>query len=144
MERKPDLEFPVDYTNTYDDIIGVLGANAGGVYRLVAVTDGRPFPIARVAAIDPEGVLYIGKADSFVDRVITLKKSILPDYDTDTHEAAARLQALWGHPDAKGRFGLQKIRIQLFVDQAPREAESAFIQRYAQRFGELPPLNRSA
>jgi hypothetical protein len=58
---------------------------AGGVYRIIAARDGTRIPVNRFLGVDNDGVLYIGKATCFLDRVSDLKKSISPDYDGTAH-----------------------------------------------------------
>jgi len=52
----------------------------GGVYRLIYQENNYPKPIGRFLGINTGGILYIGKANSFLDRVINLKKTIAPDF----------------------------------------------------------------
>jgi hypothetical protein len=61
------------------DEINKLHQQRGGVYKLIAVKNGQRILVNRFLKTDNDGVLYIGKATSFLDRVIELKKSISPD-----------------------------------------------------------------
>ncbi len=52
-----------------------------------------PVSIPRVLGVDREGILYIGKADAFTDRVIYLKKCLHPRCMTvGHHQVWARLE----------------------------------------------------
>ena len=59
-----------------------------GVYKvacLQAVDSDETIPVQRLLGTDPEGVLYIGMAASFIDRVIDLKKSLSPQHLSRGH-----------------------------------------------------------
>jgi len=65
----------------------------GGVYILKCSTETNSFmPMStnRLVECDNNGILYIGKANSFIDRVIDLRKSISPKYKSSSHECGVR------------------------------------------------------
>jgi hypothetical protein len=120
-----------------DQIFAVFG-NAGGVYRLFAQKDNHPYPIPRLLETDLEGTLYLGKANSFVKRVIDLKKSLLPEYRSETHNAGKRYKKL---TPLQNKFPVSDLMVHLTKDNDPAEREKQEIESYINKFGEVPPLN---
>ena len=124
-----------------NSIISKFG-NSGGVYMLKCDDgNGQPISINRMLEKDKEGVLYIGKADNFSDRVATLKKSIAPIYKSDTHECGVRYKNNDRISDA---FPFEQLYLTLIPSEEPRSVELVEITSYEKNHGELPPLNRSA
>jgi hypothetical protein len=89
---------------------------------------------------DKEGILYIGKASSFLDRVIGLKKSLSPEYISSEHECGYRYK---NHSVVFTQFPYLSLHVALIACENPRESEKEYIQKYYDSFGELPPFNRS-
>lgn len=110
----------------------------GGVYKIIAVEDGIRKPINRFLGTDPEGVLYIGKATSFVDRVINLKKSIASEYKGTSHICGRRYKA---NPNIAKLFPYGILHIELTQSDTPEEFEKKLLVEYRTTFGEVPPLN---
>jgi hypothetical protein len=110
----------------------------GGVYKIIAVRNGERVPVNRFLGTDVNGVLYIGKATSFIDRVIELKKSIAPDYNGTGHICGRRYKA---NPNIVKLFPYDILHIELFQTDKPEELERNFLTEYANIFGEVPPLN---
>ncbi|MGR5162747.1 hypothetical protein ACPV4X_12750 [Vibrio owensii] len=124
--------------NLWFDIDEVFG-DQGGIYLLSCVDDSdKPIPIHRLLGIDNKGVLYIGKADSFKDRVIELKKSASPTYKTASHECGVRLS----NSRLSERFPFSKLVVTLISSPNGRVLESEYLDNYIEEFGELPPMNR--
>jgi hypothetical protein len=114
----------------------------GGVYILKCSTEINNFiPVIanRLVESDKNGILYIGKANSFIDRVIDLKKSISPQYTSRSHECGARYK---DHKKLQSKFPFENLYIELYGDSKPLELEKIFLKEYELRFGELPPINR--
>src|SRR5680860_509616 len=66
----------------------------GGVYELYCMNgNGLTIPVQRMLGSDEDGILYIGMASNFLDRVINLKKSISPKYKSVSHECGTRYKA---------------------------------------------------
>lgn len=115
----------------------------GGVYR-VHCMDAEyhaVLPVSRVLGVDPDGVLYIGKATAFTERVINLKKAISPDYQGQGHICGRRyknpLYETFGR-----RFPFERLCVSFESNETPDAAERNALNDYARLFGELPPLNR--
>ncbi len=67
--------------------------NGGGTYELYCMMPKTNIvPVQRMLKADKSGTLYIGRATSFLDRVIELKKSISPDYTSSNHECGVSIQ----------------------------------------------------
>lgn len=114
----------------------------GGVYILSCADDkGSVIPIGRLLAEDPNGILYIGMARSFLDRVIELKKSLSPEHVSRGHECGTRHKS---HALISERFPYAGLEVELIAAEEPRSAEQAALDKYITKFGELPPLNRAS
>lgn len=112
----------------------------GGVYILKCESiDGSPIAINRLLASDREGILYIGKANSFLNRVADLKKSISPNYNSGSHECGTRYKQ---HSGISGAFPYESLYLNLLVHNEPRVLECSMLKEYEEKYGELPPLNR--
>ena len=129
--------FQISNDNLWNLINDHFG-NGGGVYKIIAMSDNKPTAINRFIGIDTTGVLYIGKADSFVDRVITLKKSLLPDYKDTSHKVGNIYKE---HPIIAAHFPLENLYVELQADDNPKNLESILIDEYFKKYGEVPPLN---
>lgn len=129
--------FQISNDNLWNLINDHFG-NGGGVYKIIAMNENKPTAINRFIGIDTTGVLYIGKADSFLDRVITLKKSLLPDY-TDTSHKVGNIYKK--HPIIAAHFPLENLYVELQADDNPKNLESILIDEYFKKYGEVPPLN---
>ncbi len=114
----------------------------GGVYILKCSTSFNnfvPIPINRLLDCDTNGILYIGKADSFIDRVPNLKKSISPHYNSNSHQCGSRYKS---NHKFKEKFPFDKLYLELHESDYPRNLEKDFLDNYEESFGELPPFNR--
>ena len=111
--------------------------NAGGVYILKVFSDTKyPIQISRFFDIDNEGIIYIGKATCFLDRVLALKKSIF--MKSNNHIAGRKIKRL---KDWNSKLEGKSIYVELIEDNSPETFEREKLNEYLQRFGELPPLN---
>lgn len=110
----------------------------GGVYKIIAVRDGKRIPVNRFLGTDNDGVLYIGKATSFIKRVIDLKKSISPDYNGTAHICGRRYKS---NPNIAKFFPYDILHIELIQADNPEELEKNLLAEYAEVYGEVPPLN---
>jgi hypothetical protein len=124
--------------HTFWDAIHNRHSSRGGVYRVIAVENGKRISINRFLDTDHDGVLYIGKAVSFLDRVIALKKSVLPDYRGSSHICGRRYKA---NPNIAKKFPVENLFVELIETENPAGVEKKMISEYADRFGEVPPLN---
>jgi hypothetical protein len=99
---------------------------SGGIYILkcsVSENDFKPISINRLVECDKNGILYIGKANSFIDRVINLKKSISPQYSSNSHECGTRYKA---HKKIQEKFPFVNLYIELYHDENPLKLEKYF------------------
>lgn len=113
----------------------------GGVYKLSCLDENdRIIGINRIIKTDQNGVLYIGKATSFLDRVINLKKSISPNYNSNSHECGLRYKK---SDSLKRKFPYENLVIELTCFEDINTAEKNLLTKYELEFGELPPLNRN-
>ncbi len=127
------------------DKIRKLYGEEKGTYSLHWFKDDGPREIGRLLGIDTDGVLYIGKTDTpLYNRVSSLRNSVLSN--------SAQIQSFpieKGHKALSMKFFRIRKRIDikdLYVKVFPAEAnpladESFLLEKYASKFGELPPLN---
>jgi hypothetical protein len=118
--------------------INMLYQTKGGVYKIIAYKDGQRILIDRFLGQDQSGTLYIGKANSYLNRVIHLKTSILSFYNSSSHICGRRYKA---NPNIAVKFPEEVLFIELIPTASPAELERVLIIEYATKFGEVPPLN---
>ena len=124
----------------WEEINNTFGTS-GGIYKLSCVDDsGKTIPVGRLLSEDLNGVLYIGMATSFIDRVIELKKSLSPEYKSQGHSCGTRHKS---NILIAARFPYTQLQIELFSEDDPKYAEDIALKKYLEEFGELPPFNRA-
>ena len=111
---------------------------SGGAYRLFCKRGENIIPIQRLLGTDPSGILYIGSAISYLDRVIDLKKTIDPKYKSTPHIGGRRYNK---NPRIAQRFPYVSLFIELIGDKNPESKEKGLLDAYFLKFGEVPPLN---
>lgn len=113
----------------------------GGAYVVRALgDDGQAMPIGRALGVDPEGILYIGKATRFVSRVAHLVNRLEHDDKTVGHEFVRRYRA---SEKAQAAFPLDCLVVDLYPSSDPAEEERARLNQYIAEWAEPPPFNRS-
>ena len=133
MEYKISSE---DFWYQIDEIFG----KDGGVYILSCLDENElVIPVSRLLRDDTKGILYIGKASSFLDRVIDLKKSLSPEHLSTGHECGVRHKT---HVGICKKFPYERLQVTLIGSNNPEKTENEKLQNYKKEFGELPPLNR--
>lgn len=137
MEAVQSLIIRLADEKNWHQIEAVFGQK-GGIYRLFATNAGAVCPIPRVLDTDDSGTLYIGKANSFLDRVIDMKKSILPNYKSSSHDAGVRYKKLSA---MQTHFPVDDLMVELTLSDSPTETERQALDEYQNKFGEVPPLN---
>ncbi|PMO59807.1 hypothetical protein BCT06_14150 [Vibrio breoganii] len=115
-----------------------------GVYILRSGTPTSPNPVHRAGGVDKDGVLYVGMSSLLRSaRVSELKKSLSPTSPTTGHSAGMR----YNQNDAlKERFPYDELFIELIPSVTREEAgskEGILLKEYLDKFGEVPPLNRT-
>ncbi len=66
----------------------------GGAYLLISLKNKKRRIIGRFLQPDPEGILYIGKADNYLKRVIDLRKNLSPEYRSKAHTCGRRYKSI--------------------------------------------------
>lgn len=131
-------QFKISDTEFWNRINSEFHEN-GGTYQLFCVDNqNTPIPTHRLLKTDENGILYIGKALRFLDRVIDLKKSLSPDHISTNHECGVRYKY-----NIKDKFPYDKLWIKLETHENIVETEKKLLIDYEKEFGELPPLNRN-
>ncbi len=123
------------------NLINADYSNNGGIYQLYCLDENdNRIQTNRILKSDEKGILYIGKATQFLDRVITLKKSLSPDYISANHECGFRYKNLGLY---KSKFPYENLWIELSTHTDIHIEEKRLLGNYEVEFGELPPLNRN-
>lgn len=135
-----ESEFRIADPNFWKEIEQAFGKQ-GGVYRLFSKQNGAIRSINRFMGTDETGTLYIGKANSFLNRVIDLKKSILSEYRGKSHICGRRYKALCLISSIAEKFPEDTLYVQLFSAEFPHILESRMLEAYERKFGEVPPMN---
>ena len=135
-------QFRISSENMWHEINNEFG-HTGGVYILkcLQANNSLPIPVNRLLSNDEQGILYIGKTNSFTDRVAELKKSISPEYSSESHECGSRYKI---NNMIQEKYPYENLIIELVGSENPRETEASLLKEYEYKFGELPPLNRSS
>ena len=135
-------QYRISSENMWYEIHNDFGCT-GGTYILkcLQANNSPPIPVNRLLASDEEGILYIGKANSFIDRVAELKKSISPEYLSSSHECGSRYKI---NNAIQEKYPYENLIVELQGSNNPREKEAVLLKEYEYKFGELPPLNRSS
>ncbi|KAB7528228.1 hypothetical protein F8C76_10175 [Flagellimonas olearia] len=116
--------------------------NGGGTYELYCMLPKTNIvPVQRMLKADKSGTLYIGRATSFLDRVIELKKSISPNHTSSNHECGVRYK---DSEILQEKYPYEHLYIELHGTDKSVELEREKLKSYVREFGELPPLNRMA
>lgn len=130
-------QYKVNNENLWS-LINIDFGNHGGIYKVIWIKDNNPKTIPRLINSDNQGVLYIGKCHTFLDRVIDLKKSLLPKYKSDNHDFGKRYN---NTPILNKSICLDEIFIELRSSENPKKTEAEELEEYYKTFGELPPFN---
>lgn len=110
----------------------------GGAYILFYKDKEQIRPISRFLGIDTNGILYIGKATSYLDRVINLKKSLDPVKKSSSHICGRRYKK---NINIVNEFPFQSLYIRILTHENPEVKERELLSEYFDKFGEVPPLN---
>ena len=128
-------------SNTWKHIKDSLGNETGGVYVLKCNGEqDKPIAINRILDKDTDGILYIGMATKFVDRAITLKRSLSPEYD-QKHACGIRYKS---NEKFSESFPFDKLYLELHASDTPGILEGEMLSEYISKFGEVPPFNMTS
>lgn len=128
--------------NLWYEIEGTHGESGGAyIVRCFEDLEDTVIPIDRLLGVDVSGILYVGAATCFTDRVITLKKSVSSGHNDTNHEFGVRYKESCS---IQQRFRAERLVVTLVESENPIAEEAGILERYLQRYGELPPFNRRA
>lgn len=130
-------EYKLSSKELWQDIFNDFG-DKGGAYKLFCRKNNRIEPIGRLLGTDQKGILYIGKATSYLDRVIGLKKTIDPEKKSSSHICGRRYNK---NEKISKTFPFKNLYIILIGHNEPLEKETELLTEYFNTFGEVPPLN---
>ncbi|QUM75797.1 hypothetical protein HWV00_05880 [Moritella sp. 24] len=121
-----------------------LFQNKPGIYILRSGCEDSPTPVSRICGEDKDGILYIGISSPLTGgRVSELKKSLAPKQATKGHLAGVRYQA---NDILKTKYPYETLYLELIVADTSKDAgimEGKRLAAYVDKYGELPPFNRS-
>lgn len=126
--------------NLWDQIQGDFG-DQGGIYKLHCRRTEKSsdmIPINRLLDVDTNGVLYIGCAETFHIRVSDLIKSLSSDYKSTGHDVGKKYAKV---SKIQERFPYKDLVVTLARAENPVQEEKMELEKYLQKFGELPPFN---
>ena len=126
------------YQLSDDNLWKILSNKKGGVYKIIAIKEGKIVPQHRFLNIDIEGILYIGKATSYIDRITGLVKSISPKYKGNSHICGRRYKS---NPNIAKLFPFDLLYLDIVPSNEPEVLEKKLLREYFDKFGEAPPLN---
>ncbi len=133
-----EYQLAMDYLN---DSITRDFAEEGGVYELYSKNGGEVVVVNRCIKVDPKGILYIGKAKTFRNRVIGLRKTIDPLYKSESHICGRRYK---NNKNLMKQFPFEDLYVRLHQFDQPEVVEKKKIEDYFLEFGEVPPLNATS
>ena len=110
----------------------------GGAYKLYCKENGLVRPVERFLGRDTDGILYIGKATSYLVRVIYLKKTFDPNMKSDSYICGRRYNK---NESIKETYPFQNLFIELIGHNSPEDKEKELLNECFTKFGEVPPLN---
>ncbi len=114
--------------------------DGGGTYELYCMLPKTNIvPVHRMLKTDKSGTLYIGRATSFIDRVIELRKSLSPNHISSNHACGIRYKS---SESLQEKYPYEHLYIELHGTKMGVELEREKLNAYLNEFGELPPLNR--
>ena len=130
-----------DFWKQVDDAVN----EKPGIYKLFCLNEKGPVPVPRIAGVDNDGILYIGKSENGAlrSRLGSLKKSLDTSYtDRSTHSAGSRYHF---QSDIRKNYPLEGLFVSILSTDSQSEAgklEKEELKFYQKQFGELPPFNR--
>jgi hypothetical protein len=113
-----------------------------GVYKIYARSlDGIGIPINRMAAIDTEGLVYIGRTigQTLQKRLYNFVATARLNSRTTNHPGALKYRTL---PVIQQALGRHSLFYEVIVCVDPALVENTALADYRRSFGEYPPLNK--
>jgi hypothetical protein len=112
-----------------------------GVYHIFLFdSEGEPSTINRFIGSDPSGLIYIGAAEKTTIRyrLNAFLRSMDVKYKQNNHSAGNKVLKNEG---LNGLVDLNRLFFSVVHCANAKEMESEAIHSYAQKYGEVPPLN---
>jgi hypothetical protein len=140
--RVKSFRFKLVNDYLYNEIFNNF-SDLGGTYKIVSMNlnEDRPFVVDRFLKRDERGILYIGKANRFTNRVVELKKSIIMKYKTASHDFGIKFNTILEYHYKTELLNPENLWVELTEHQYPDKLEMEEIANYLKEFGELPPFN---
>lgn len=112
-----------------------------GVYKIYSLDkNNSPKALPRVLGIDKSGILYIGKSENLKDRLRMLWRVLNPIMVAKAHTFGVNYNSL---KLIQKSFPLQTLAVEFEERQNPKVYEKELLEKYRQKYGEVPPLNGS-
>ncbi len=131
------------YSLNHKPILPIEISKEKGVYVVYALnSDLVPQSINRILAIDKNGILYIGQTtkQNFKVRIEMLRRVMNHENNTTAHSGGLNYKHI---KQLRKRFPISSLYVSLHPSSSPRIDEEIRIEKYRQKFGEVPPLNGS-
>ena len=119
-------------------------ATQKGVYILFAKNeDGKLAVIKRVANDDKAGILYIGQTtkQNFNTRLKMMRRVMNIELKATAHSGAKKYKEIEA---IRNLFPINGLYVKLEVSSKPKKREHDLLDKYRQKFGEVPPLNSTS
>jgi hypothetical protein len=121
-----------------------LGSKKGVYFIMAKQKNNLPLKIKRIAKVDENGILYIGKTThSLNTRLNHFKETYYKKSKskTNSHSGAAILHKSTG---LKKYLKECTLFVKISLSNTPDQKEFKLLQSYLNEFGELPPLNSNS
>ena len=96
-------------------------------------------PVPRVLELDKKGILYIGSAKK-VSRLVQLLATVRDN--SLTHKFGNRYKS--NKEKFQEKYPLESLEVDLISTENAVDLEKQKLREYEEKFGELPPFNRSS
>lgn len=113
-----------------------LQDKGGGVYKVIAIKEGKIIPQHRFLGTDDHGILYIGQAGRYTDRISKLILSI--KNNNSSHICGRRYKK---NSNIVRQFPPETLYIEIIQSTEPEILEKKLLCEYFEKYGEAPPLN---
>ena len=135
MNKILKIIFPAKHKDYYYELKNWLMKNPNkstkAVYQVKSKT-----PVPRILTTDKNGILYIGEASDFKSRIGKLVNAMNGN-EKESHKPGDNFHRLLSDVHK-----LEEVSIEVILTVDHKNVEMEMLQKYLNRFGELPPLNR--
>lgn len=113
----------------------------GVVYKLFTQNQEKRVPVNRIAEIDSNGILYIGKTTKPFDRLALLFKSFQNPPPKNKLWQHGAEEIYWQCDKVREKYPFEKMFLEIILYEDSKTGEIVEISSYYTKFGEVPPFN---